>query len=58
MTPKEKAKELIEKFGKKIALIFVDETLKLCDSFGVTPINKSCFNTFWQEVKQEINNLQ
>ena len=59
MTPKEKAKELYNNFsdkcmcferGKQCALIAVDEILK--NDYGA----KSQMN-YWQEVKQEINNL-
>ena len=64
MTPKEKAKELKYKmenftiYPKRCALIAVDEILKLennngyyFDGTNVTSIS------FWQEVKQEIENL-
>jgi hypothetical protein len=62
MTPKEKAQELVKKFfdatniytfeAKDCALIAVDEII---DFISEDPYYKD-FN-FWQEVKQEINNL-
>jgi len=61
MTPKDKAKELVDKFcatrlydeqGKQCALIAVDELIKET-SFEVPNIRQR----YWQEVKQEINNL-
>lgn len=57
MTPKEKAKELIEKyikvngnsfFAKECALIAVDETLNACNRFDMP---------FWEQVKTELLNL-
>ena len=71
MTPKEKAKELVDKIyavdeimgtyqmcctaAKKCALIAVDEILDL----GYVPNEKSTFNVykFYSEVKQEIKKL-
>jgi hypothetical protein len=64
MTPKEKANELYEKFifpcwecdefdrAKRCALIAVNELIKET-SFEVPNIRER----YWQEVKQEINNL-
>ena len=55
MTPKEKAKELIEKFywdydrAKQCALIAVDELIK-----ATTPLTST---HYWKEVKEEINKL-
>lgn len=52
MTPKEKAKELVKKFGGKLnAIKCVDEIIK---------VTKDCHWTktdYWQEVKQEIEKL-
>ena len=59
MTPKEKAKELIDKYlnadytdinihgAKQCALIAVDEILEEC---------RIGMDWYWQEVKEEINN--
>lgn len=64
MTAKEKAKELIDKydigesqnlyFQKICALICVDELIKECTVYRPSP--ESRFD-YWQEVKQELNNL-
>jgi len=60
MTPKEKAKELYDKMydyslfeeeAKRCALIAVDEILSLYKA------NWNIENTYWQEVKQEIEKL-
>jgi hypothetical protein len=64
MTPKEKANELIEKFmfncrecdyednAKQCALIAVDEIL------DINSVDKDYeLSNYWQEVKQEIENL-
>jgi hypothetical protein len=66
MTPKEKARELVDKFmnippkkisdysriylptAKECARIAVDELIKYANTFGLE---------YWQEVKQEIDNL-
>jgi len=72
MTPKEKAKELLEKMNvihylkgnglpvsmhksqvKKCALIAVDEILKVASFYN----DSQAEVTYWQEVKQEIENL-
>ena len=73
MTPKEKAKELVDKiesramihdcFGseylvaKECALIAVDEVI-LANPHS-NPLNTDVYSTmdYWQEVKQEIENL-
>jgi hypothetical protein len=56
MTPKEKAKELVDKFynevkyyeeAKQCALITVDEVINYCHAEHIE---------YWQEVKQEILN--
>jgi hypothetical protein len=67
MTPKEKAKELVEKFdnamefytparyAKQCALIAVDEILNVLSEYTIEPF---VFDIeYWQEVKQEIINL-
>jgi len=57
MTPREKAVELVHKFGmenqyyeraKQCALIAVDEVLNVIDNFEMI---------YWEEVKQEIEKL-
>ena len=68
MTPKEKAQELFDKFNKpdtthypyvhnaqQCALIAVEEILDVISSIYDYDFEK--LNPFWQEVKQEINNL-
>lgn len=58
MTPKEKAKELVDKFSwidcssdaKQCALICVDEILE-------TYIDLDPKLNYWEEVKQEINKM-
>lgn len=69
MTPKEKAKELYNKMydyslfeeeAKRCALIAVDEILSFFSNkaFELTYPEISKFEiTYWQEVKQEIENL-
>jgi len=55
MTPKEKAEELVfKKFGckKQYALLLVQEILSIKIIRKYNLINK-----YWQEVKQEIENL-
>ena len=71
MSPKEKAKELVEKMfspstnnafpAKQSALIVVDEILKVVndiwlDSFEVEE-NNNKFYSYWEQVKTEINKL-
>jgi hypothetical protein len=66
MTPKEKAEELVSKFywrktnhnvsvidSKQLALIAVDEILKVAAFYN----DSQAEVTYWQEVKQEIENL-
>jgi hypothetical protein len=67
MTPKKKAKELVDKFdelltyleskskAKDCALIAVDEILKVCENEISHCSDKTYF--YWQEVKQEIEKL-
>jgi hypothetical protein len=68
MTPKEKAKELSMKFdklgetdnAKKCALIAVDEIIKVLghdDLYIQGETNIDDFINYWQEVKQEIENI-
>jgi hypothetical protein len=60
MTPKEKAKELVDKYmcyaqnAKECALIAVDE-ISSCIKWNHYPLDKEW--RFWQEVKQEIEKL-
>ena len=66
-TPKEKAKELVQKFrihqpvwevegdSKKCALIAVDEIMKQC--FDYRDIDLQASYDYWLEVKQEIEKL-
>ena len=67
MTPKEKAKELIQRYisirrdinlsdAKQCALIAVDEILDAIKNFhyGLEYLNQ---RDFWEEVKQEIENV-
>jgi hypothetical protein len=64
MKPKEKAEELVKKFfdatniytfeAKDCALIAVDEILEIVSSDESMLITEL---QFWQQVKQEINNL-
>jgi hypothetical protein len=65
MTPKEKAKELFDKYfeatnnyyqAKQCALIAVDEILGDIDDSILHPQNKEAID-YWQEVKQEIEKL-
>jgi hypothetical protein len=72
MTPKEKAKQLVEKFtnlyeginlgfakkhwAKQSALIAVDEILKAVNDPDDTFLSKDGVD-YWEEVKQEIENL-
>ncbi|HET8885226.1 MAG TPA: hypothetical protein VFM70_02630 [Salinimicrobium sp.] len=66
MTPKEKAKELVNKFslvglqqreeGKECALIACDEILN--EDYIIHSVHSHLSrNEFWQEVKQEITKL-
>ena len=63
MTPKEKVKELVEKYdstltyleskskAKQCALIAVDEIIYVLDAY-IDPVRM-----YWEEVKREINKL-
>ena len=70
MTPKEKAKELVDKFtvvglqqrneGIECALIAVDEIIKNGGTKFIIEYQKNSFTngvSYWQEVKQEIEKL-
>ena len=69
MTPKEKAKELYDKFlylnlytmnrneAKQYALLAVDEILLSQFQFDMISIYRTPFNHYWQEVKKEIEKL-
>jgi hypothetical protein len=70
MTAQEKAEELVNKYliatpvwfhiddAKKCALIAVDEIIKYQDSLiGMLDTNDGTNPMFWEDVKQEIENL-
>ena len=70
MTPKEKARELVEKYdltltyleskskAKRCALIAVDEITEVLENDeNVYLLGDSSYIDFWNEVKQEIENL-
>mgnify|MGYP003403755023 FL=1 len=54
----QKAKELIEKFGKHFAILCVDEII--ISNPHSNPFNTELYSTmeFWQTVKQEIINYK
>jgi hypothetical protein len=61
MTPKEKAKELVDKYNflKEIFIPSIHEQ-KQCALIAVDEILKSCYlenECFFEEVKEEINKL-
>ena len=59
MTPKEKAKELVDKFDKAVNT-HTNTPLKKCALIAVDEIIESCiqkFEWYWIEVKQEIEKL-
>ena len=67
MTPKEKAKELIEKFifingnsffAKDCAIIAVDEIIYQIDNIDTYLGNLGEHLYWWQEVKSELENLK
>lgn len=68
MTPKEKAKDLVDKMrdeipchcddweqAKQCALIAVHELIEQCWDYREIDLEKSC--DYWKEVKQEIEKL-
>ena len=69
MTPKEKARELIDKMkfncrecdndfkAKQCALIAVDEILKIVNEYSAKNMQRSIDVIFWEEVKQELEQL-
>jgi isoaspartyl peptidase/L-asparaginase-like protein (Ntn-hydrolase superfamily) len=66
MTPKEKAKELVDKvietngnafFAKQCALIAVDELIECLESYDNYNATWASQVNYWQEVKQEIEKL-
>ncbi len=71
MTPEERAKELIDKFiavgclfanAKACTLIFVEEMLRVCpiiDQYqsAFREEDEEMWETYWQKVKSEIENL-
>lgn len=57
MTPKEKAKELVDKFRKECALIAVDEILELLYFLSDCSQNVVDKRDYYEEVKQEIEKL-
>ena len=61
MKAKEKAKELVGIFGKELALKCVDEIVKdrkhLEEEYDEDFFGSYGVEEYWQEVKQEINNL-
>jgi len=68
MTPKEKEKDLVNKFtdiedgemyigkAKECAMITVDEILKEYGTYYKVEVNGK-YVSYWQEVKEEIKNL-
>ena len=59
MSPKEKAKELVDKFTFRCEECDYDWNAKQCALIAVDEIIKNFFSNFdyWQEVKQEIEKL-
>ncbi len=63
MTAKEKAKELLLKFGKKVSLRLAKQCATICADEILNldvwdyPHNAELSTIFWQSVKEEINNL-
>lgn len=63
MTPKEKAKELVAKFGKELAPKVVDEIINSSPSLpilgdgGFFSEDIELSKIYWQDVKQEITNI-
>lgn len=63
MTPKEKARELVNKYyiyslkGKECALIAVDEIIQAIDFDWMEVQNLDREYAYWEKVKQEIENL-
>jgi hypothetical protein len=64
MTPKEKAKELVDKFyysdkiqAKQCVLIAVDELIEATEIVGTYPIYTPRAKEYWIKVKKEIEKL-
>jgi hypothetical protein len=66
MTPKEKAKELVDKYcnmeshcddAKECALIAVDEMINILSMPNIPKYYPIVNDEYWQEVKTEIENL-
>jgi hypothetical protein len=58
MIPKEKAKELFDKYSLYTSGWNYDELAKQCALIAVSEIMKETLDIyFWKEVKQEIKNL-
>lgn len=63
MTPKEKAKELVAKFGKELALKVVDEIINSSPSLpilgdgGTFSEDIKLSTIYWQTVKQLLINI-
>ena len=55
LSAKEKAKELIQIFGKELALIAVDEIINSIVIIDLTTAENQFI--YWDEVKQEIEKL-
>lgn len=68
MSPREKAKELVDKFQKQIFFAVTDERLDIeeakgCALIAVDEVIKNGFNpqlpyNYWEEVKQETKNFK
>ena len=60
MTPKEQAKELVDKFMNCNNMIFLTEGAKECALIAVETVILNCYEEeeyYWREVKQEIERL-
>ena len=60
MTPKEQAKELVDKFMNCDNMIFLTEGAKECALISVETVILNCYEEeeyYWKEVKQEIEKL-
>jgi hypothetical protein len=61
MTPKEKAKELVDKFQHSIEYVHLPESIsKQCAFIAIDELILNCSHLeiyYWQQVKQEIENI-
>jgi hypothetical protein len=57
MTPKEKAKELVERFINSDSMIFSLKGAKECALIAVDELIKQTGSKYWYDVKLEIENL-